>query len=132
MDLAYELAWLNAFLFTQAVEVPVYLVGLRRLGGRPRWLAHPSPSLPLPLPLSGQLMLAVLLSAVTHPVVWFVWPRLIESYPLMVACAELFAVTVEALLLAAGGCRRPLLLSFLANAASYGLGELSRRFFHLP
>ncbi|MFO0576171.1 MAG: hypothetical protein U1A78_19380 [Polyangia bacterium] len=127
MDFAYELAWLHAFLFTQAVEVPVYVAGLRRLGGQPRWRAAPGP-----LPLVGRLLLALLLSAVTHPVVWFVWPRLVTSYPIMVACAEVFALTVEALLLAASGCRRPLLLSFLANAASFGLGELSRRVFHLP
>jgi hypothetical protein len=127
VDFAYELAWLNAFLFTQAVEVPVYVAGLRRLGEQPRWRAGAGP-----LPLLGQLLLALLLSAVTHPVVWFVWPRLVLNYPIMVACAEVFAVTVEALLLAGSGCRRPLLLSFLANAASFGLGELSRRVLHLP
>lgn len=127
MDFAYELAWLNAFLFTQAIEVPVYVAGLRRLGGQPPWRAAPGP-----LPLRGQLLLALLLSAVTHPVVWFVWPRLVPSYPIMVACAEVFALTVEALLLAVSGCRRPLLLSLFANAASFGLGELSRHLFHLP
>lgn len=127
MDFSYELAWLHAFLFTQAVEVPIYILGLGRLGRRPRWLIGTGP-----LPLAGRVMLALLLSAVTHPVVWFVWPRLVLRYPVMVACAEVFAVTVEALLLWAAGCRWPLLLSLGANAASYGLGELSRRYLEVP
>jgi hypothetical protein len=126
MEWSYELAWLDAFLFTQVVEVPIYFLALQRLRIRPRWLGRP-------LPASGQLMLAILLSALTHPVVWFVWPRLVPSYPVMVACAEIFAFGTEALVLAACGCRwGSLPLSICANGASFGLGELGRAVLKLP
>lgn len=125
MEWSYELAWLDAFLFTQVVEVPIYYLGMQRLRAEPRWLTGPR----RPLPPSGQLLLAILLSALTHPVVWFVWPRLIPRYEVMVACAEIFALSTEALVLAASGYGAwALVLSLLANGASFGLGELGRRY----
>lgn len=122
MEWSYELAWLDAFLFTQVVEVPIYFLGMQRLRAKPRWLKKP-------LPPSGQLLLAILLSAITHPVVWFVWPRLVSNYATMVTCAEIFAFGTEALVLAASGYGAwALLLALLANGASFGLGELGRRY----
>jgi hypothetical protein len=53
LERAYLLAWLRAFLFTQLVEMPVYLVLL---------------------PVSRARAFAA--SAVTHPFVWFVFPLL--------------------------------------------------------
>lgn len=113
------LPWLLAFAFTQLVEVPIY----RRA-------------------LDGRFLVAFGASALTHPVVWFVFPWLFyRSAPLdgspalywtMVAAAETFAVGVEAVWLAAFGLRRALLWSLLANASSLGLGLLSRWLFGYP
>lgn len=122
MEWSYELAWLDAFLFTQVVEVPIYYLGMQRLQAKPRWLKKP-------LPPSGMLLLAILLSALTHPVVWFVWPRLVQRYEVMVACAEIFALGTEALVLMASGYGAwSLLFALLANGASFGLGEFGRRY----
>ena len=68
MDSAeYFHAWLSAFAFTQALEVPIYVVGLGRdrAGGPPGWPAR--------------VGLAFLASAVTHPCVWYVIPRIFYS-----------------------------------------------------
>jgi hypothetical protein len=121
LDPGEAAAWLRAFIFTQAVEVPLYVVALSRL----------SPA----LPLSRRIGLAFLCSLLTHPVVWFVFPRLFDSahlYEVMVAAAETFAITSEALLLArlaALPARRAALLSFAANFTSMSLGFLTRSFF---
>lgn len=128
---AYVHAWLSAFAFTQLVEVPIYAYGLGRdrAGGPPRWPAR--------------LGLAFLASAVTHPCVWFVIPRIIYSdwfdgladtwpaldawrYEVFFAVAEGFAVTVEAALLRACGLSRALAWALLANASSAGLGMFAR------
>lgn len=93
--------WLCWFLFTQIVEIPIY-----------SW------------PLRGRVAVAFGASAITHPVVWFVFPRLIHAWLPMAICAELFAVAVEALWLRAFGVKRALLWSLVANSASFGLGML--------
>lgn len=109
------LPWLLAFAFTQVVEVPIYLRAL-----------------------DGRFGVAFGASAITHPVVWFVFPwafaRLLPSvgYWPMVAAAEAFAVAVEAGWLAAFGLRRAPLWSLGANGASLGLGLLSRALFGHP
>lgn len=91
------IAWLSAFLLTQALEVPIYL-------------------------RVSRLRVAFAASAFTHPVVWFVFPLLPLGYVPMVACAEVFAVVVEALWLRWHGVHRALLWSFLANAFSASMG----------
>lgn len=104
------IAWLVAFAFTQAVEAPLYL---RATGGR--WLV------------------ALGASAVTHPVVWFVFPALLpHSYGWMLAAAESFAVLVEAGWLLAFRVPRALLLSLLANGASLAAGFVLRAVFGAP
>jgi hypothetical protein len=119
--------WLRAFAFTQAVEVPLYLLALTRLGRR---TVPPSDG-----SFARRVGLAFLCSLVTHPVVWFVFPRLIDSYAdyeLMVVAAESFAVTVEALLLfrlAPLPLRSAFALSFAVNMTSMSLGFLSRYLF---
>lgn len=115
-------AWLIAFAFTQAVEVPIYL---RATGGR--------------------LGVSFLASTLTHPVVWFVFPALLSGlerlvgadlglpgYVGMVVCAELFAWLAEALWLRRHGVVRALLISLLANGSSLSLGLLSRALFDVP
>ena len=105
-------AWLRAFLFTQIVEVPIYVRGLRCS------------------PLAGFGA-----SALTHPLVWFVFfsPRWHASYDARLVAAELFAWVVEAAYFKFLFKKdRTLLWSFLANVASVVLGTLSRRLFGLP
>lgn len=103
------LSWLYAFVFTQIVEVPIY----RRTTG-------------------CSFLVAFGASAMTHPIVWFAFPRLPLPFWWMVATAETFAVIAEALYLWFFRLPRPLLWSLVANGSSAGLGLLSRHFFGLP
>ncbi len=113
------LLWLKAFLFGQAIEVPIYVLALRRApqrrGDSPWrlfWIAFGA-------------------TALTHPVVWWVFPYLVVGpYWLLGVLAESFAVAVEAVYIYAFGVRGPLwalLVSILANGLSCGLGLLSRQ-----
>lgn len=108
-SMAYAIAWFWAFALTQIVECPIYV-----------HVSH----------LSWKR--AFLLSAVTHPCVWFVVPPLCYgvggSYLQMVCVAELFAWTAEAALLRRFGqpWRRALGVSLLANGASVAVGMLER------
>ena len=103
-------AWLSAFVFTQVVEVPIYI---RALGGRP--------------------LAAFGASLLTHPVVFFVFPRLWPGdYWSGVAAAEAFAVGGEALYLSHLGVRRSVWWALLANGLSAGLGLGSRALFGWP
>ena len=103
--------WLRSFLFTLAVEIPVYVV-VSRGQVRPRKAA-----------LAGALC-----SCVTHPLLWFVWREFFTDYKTYVISGELLVGVVESLIFFA--VARPVTLpraisaSFLANAASYGLGHL--------
>lgn len=115
MSRAFVLAWLRAFLVTQAVEAPLYRFGYR-----------------------ASLPVALLASAITHPVVWFgffgPWSPLADlSYAPRVIFAELFAWLVEAAWLAVA-TRRPhaLLWSLAANLASVAMGSLLRALFGFP
>jgi hypothetical protein len=121
--------WVSAFAFTQVVEVPIY-VGALGLGGR-RLAARK-------LGLLARLCVAFSCSLLTHPVVWFVFPRLIDAYyhyVAMVIAAETFAVLTEAAVVAValgGGARSvapAFLISLLANMTSMSLGFLVRYFF---
>ena len=110
--------WLEAFLFTQAVEIPIWVYALLRAARRDGVGKRP--------PVVSALLIAFGASAITHPVVWFGFPllsRYIGYWP-MVACAETFAVVVEGFYMRAEGMRRAHLWSLLANGASFGLGVL--------
>jgi hypothetical protein len=121
-------AWFHAFLFTQAVEVPVYV-----FGAKTRWDE------------------GFAASAITHPFVWFVIPDLFDKlylglfaphpslllsegtrYWLMVLVAETFAVLVEGTYLRWLEKPRPYLWSLVANMASVALGLSSRAIFGFP
>lgn len=112
--------WLSAFLFTQAVEVPIYTRALGRF----------------PVSLAARLAIAFGASALTHPIVWFVIPSLHHgSYATLVLRAELFAVLVEGFYLYALGAfdlRRSMLWSLAANGASASLGLACRALFGWP
>lgn len=114
--------WVHAFVFTQVVEVPLYVVALSL------------PRLTVELPPWKRVAVAFLCSLLTHPVVWFVFPRLIDSYYhylQMVVAAETFAVVGETLILAGFGMRWrwALPVSFATNMASMSLGFLFRYLF---
>jgi hypothetical protein len=131
--------WLAAFVFTQLVECPLYLVALRRQRDRP----------------AVKLAIAFGASALTHPIVWSLIPTLYErwlepalagglrhfapgaspaqlSYAGLLLVAESFAVVAEALYLRLFGLRRAGLWALVANAASVTLGLLSRAAFGWP
>jgi hypothetical protein len=119
----FVLPWLWAFLFTQAVEVPIYLRAFSaRLEGVALW---------------RRLLIAFGASLLTHPIVWFVIPMLIGMHPysrwvLMAVVAEAFAVGVEALYLYLCGVPRAFVWALAANGMSLGLGLVSRHFFQWP
>ena len=97
------LPWLSAFLVTQLVECPIYARVLRQR-------LHP-------------WRLAFMLSAITHPIVFFIFPKgSWGGYWSMVSAAELFAVVSEALLLSALGVKRSIAWALVANAASVTVG----------
>jgi hypothetical protein len=123
---SYSEAWLVAFVFTELVEAPIY----RRM-------------------LACSFGLGLAPSALTHPILWFVlFPRLHLPYAQKVLISELFVVLVEslcayawlrsdrkaALPAAFGGHRAGYALwaACAANAASLGLGLLSRQLFGMP
>lgn len=114
--------WLVAFLFTQLIEAPIYARALERPSK-----AHPA----------WRWAGALLPSAVTHPVVWFVFPKLVPgNYVMMVLAAEAFAVVVEGGLVWRWapklGLRAAMGWSLLANGLSVSLGFLSRGLFGWP
>jgi hypothetical protein len=105
--------WLAAFLLTQLVEVPIYAKALR-----------------------GRAHIAFAASAITHPAVWFGFPHLGRaldlSYPMTVACAEVFAVGVEWLWLRHFGVKHAWAWSLGANAASVIVGLSLRAWIGWP
>jgi hypothetical protein len=114
--------WLAAFLFTQIVECPIYVAGLREPSRR----------------TALKVAIAFGASALTHPVVWFVIPWCwydvlgARSYWGMAAVAETFAIAAEGLYFRCFGVRRPWLWALGANMASVTLGLASRYAFGWP
>jgi hypothetical protein len=103
-------AWAKAFVFTEAVEAPLY-----------RML----------LPVGWGKALAA--SAITHPFVWFVFPwmgeRLGLDWTWTTILSEVFAVAVEAAFFRRIGrvpLRRAIVVSLVTNGASVGLGLFVR------
>lgn len=108
--------WPYIFVMTCLLELPIYLWLLRQ-AVKPAW----------------GLLLCLTLNLLTHPVVWFVLPALLENQVHYVLVAEAFAVIVEGLaLIALTRWKRweglPWLsllgVAFLANAVSATVGEL--------
>ena len=115
--------WLIAFALTQIIEAPIYATALRGID-RERKRSSQRGS-------ANRLLLGLLPSTLTHPVVWFVFPQLMRapiefSYVMMVVCAEAFALVAEFLILRRLGLSHAMLWSLLANALSLGLGLVLR------
>jgi hypothetical protein len=108
---AYFHAWLAAFLFTEMVEVPIYWSGLR-VGVLPAFGA----------------------SAITHPLLWFVFfPSAPLPYVWKIVVGEALVLVIEAGYFALAFHRkRAFLWSVIANGASFGIGMLSRWLFGFP
>ena len=105
------MAWLIAFTFTQAVEVPIYL------WARAGWRA------------------ALLASSFTHPLVWFGFSTVRGwglSYSATLVVVEAFAIIIEAVWLSSQGVKRAFLWSLGANLTSVTLGFASRAVFGWP
>ena len=81
MTAAYAQLWLTAFVWTCAIELPIYVGFLRRYFGR--WWAP--------------VLVAMGLNITTHPVLWFVVPQF-QPYWKWVVCAELGVWVTETLL----------------------------------
>lgn len=112
--------WFGAFVLSLAAELPVALWFFRREEPR-RWRLG---------------ALAVYATLATHPLVWFVFPRLGLRYLAAMELAELFAWLAEAAFfrLALPGLRpeRALVGAFLANGASILLVLVVRAAFDWP
>jgi hypothetical protein len=104
-------AWLMAFLATVAVEGPIVVVLTR---------GHPTPAW-------RRALIAIFAQLVTHPLVWFVFPRLVGlTGRSSLALSELWAWLAEAafyaVVLPGLSPARTLGISALANAASIMVG----------
>ena len=111
------LFWLKAFLFTLAVEVPIFWrVGKRdpQSKGRVAWWR---------LVVAGAAG-----TCLTHPLFWFVWPLVVSDYTLYVVTGELLVAIIETFTFMAVAFplrfRYALAASIIANAASFGFGLL--------
>jgi hypothetical protein len=96
--------WLHAFLLTEAIEGPIYLVLARHL------------------PWPRRLALAFGASAITHPLVWLLVLSGWAPYEVLVLTAELFAIATEAWYARRLGVQRAWETSLVANLASFLLG----------
>ena len=67
-------------------------------------------------------------TCLTHPLLWFVWSRLIANYALYIASGEILVAAIEALVIWAIArpitAKQAIAVSLIANGASYGLGVL--------
>jgi hypothetical protein len=103
--------WLAAFLLTQAIEVPVYLIAAG------------------PCPLVHRAVYAFGASCITHPIIWFCLPWETTSYVPLLIIAESFAIGIEGTWGAIWRIPRPWLASLFANLLSLGLGSAIRWWF---
>jgi hypothetical protein len=112
--MSYVDTWKIAFVWTQAIELPVYVLLLRRQFSH--WYSP--------------VLLSLFVNAVTHPLLWFVFP-VFDPYPLWLLVGESSVVIVEALLVAAAlrfrHNRRAILAALASNAISTALGFLVMR-----
>jgi hypothetical protein len=104
------MAWAQAFVATQLIEVPIYW---RSMPGRPAW---------------QRLLVGLGASTITHPFVWLAILNLPGRYDVKLWAAEAGAWLVEAAWLRAFGVRRALLWSLVANGVSLGIGTIAREF----
>ncbi len=109
---SYVAQWVQAFLLSLVVEVPIVL-GLTRA---------------IPAPLWKRAAFAFFATLATHPIVWFVIPELGVRDPARLMLSEAWAFGAELVFykLVFDGLTwaRAALASVVANTASFGLGAL--------
>ena len=107
----YIQAWAFAFGLTLLIEVPMYVA---LSWGKARWW-H--------LALAGAAC-----TAVTHPLLWFVWIRVIHDYDTYLLTGELAVAVIETLVFFAlvpkVALARAFVVSCAANLFSWGIGRL--------
>ena len=81
-------------------------------------------------PLPRRVLAALLATAITHPIVWFIFPRVWPAghVETMVLCSQIFAVAIEGAYLASFSVKRPLVWALMANALSFCAALLLRRY----
>jgi hypothetical protein len=106
--------WWSAFLLTLVLEIPVYVLLTR--GRVPAWRSAAA---------------GVVCSAVTHPLLWFAWPRTAMSYAAYLVTGELLVIAAETAIFWVVAhplkLRRAALVALAANAASCLVGILLQR-----
>ena len=109
------MTWATAFLLTQLIEMPLYVLAQRHAAAPRRWA------------------IAFGASALTHPIAWYVFPLVprlwgctasTQCWAEQLILAEAFAVGVEAVWLREFRIRYAFGWSIGANALSLGLGAL--------
>ena len=108
--------WALAFAATQLIEVPIWVVTAR--AGR----AEPG--------VVRLAAAAAVCTAVTHPLLWFAWPRIVGVYSAYLVSGEVLVVAVETvlfrLLARSVPWSRCLAAGLLANGASLAAGLFVR------
>lgn len=110
MSASYFALWRAVFVLALALELPIVAFAAPREHRQRATLA------------------SVLGNAVTHPALWFLWPRVLP-YGAAVLVGELFAIGVEGALLSTVGKlgRRGFVVALIANLYSWAIGELVMR-----
>ncbi len=110
---AYVALWQSVFVLALALELPI--VGFAAPAGR----------------RARALLGSLLGNALTHPALWFLWPRLLPATPALLV-GEACAIGVEGAaiwLVARVSPRRAVAIAAAANLYSGGVGELVMRVF---
>ncbi|MDJ0764895.1 MAG: hypothetical protein QNJ97_18075 [Myxococcota bacterium] len=120
--------WIKAFVFTLMIEIPIF-VFVARLDNRGK-----------DCPIWRLCLAGAVGTCVTHPLLWFAWPVVLDElaritgmawisdYRTYIVCGELFAVFIEVYsffkIVRTIRLSNAIAASFIANAASFGLGAL--------
>lgn len=109
MQAAYSALWRSVFLLALALELPIVA------WGSPKERRH------------WALLASIVGNAITHPLLWFVWPRFF-SHTTAVLVGETTAIVVEGALIAiALKSKRGFAIGLAANLYSWAVGELVMR-----
>jgi hypothetical protein len=109
-DIVFPL-WVKSFALTLIIEIPIFSVLVRR-----------------EVPLWRGALAGALGTCFTHPCLWFIWPFVVRDYVPYIVSGELLIATIESLTFFAVArpisIKKAIGVSFVANAASYGIGAL--------
>jgi hypothetical protein len=109
MPATYVALWQWIFVLALALELPLVFFLARGHRGR-------------------AVIASFAANAITHPALWFVWPRVLP-YGASVVVGELFAVGLEGASIATLGKQKRFgfVIALAVNAYSYAIGELVMR-----